>query len=280
MYHTTAMVADYVRSRDWLIDYCGLRVLEDAEVRTPGVNRRGGMVWLGDSSLELGQPLGTDDATARFVRRFGSGMHSVAMQVEDIEATIAHVEARGVRVGARPMPFFILCDPRTTEGIFLEFNDGENHDDPRFGRPVPTAVRPPLLAVRQMAFAGAVAPDPRATAERLADVIGTEVTFARGDTGPGEPAAGVSLGSCTLALYRLPEPEETVRLWGRELSRAQVHLMAFTVPDLETAAATLTGRGIRLLRRDRDYVVPDPSQTGDIPVAFCDRILPGDPRSP
>jgi hypothetical protein len=100
-----------------------------------------------------------------------------------------------------------------------------------------------------MAFAGAVAPDPRASAERLADVIGTEVTFARGDAGPGEPAAGVSLGSCTLALYRLPEPAETVRLWGRELSRAQVHLMAFTVPDLERAAATLTERGIRRVNR-------------------------------
>jgi catechol 2,3-dioxygenase-like lactoylglutathione lyase family enzyme len=278
MYHTTAMVADYVRSRDWLIDFCDLRVLEDAEVRTPGVNRRGGMVWLGDNSLELGQPLGTDDPTARFVQRFGSGMHSVALQVQDIEATIAHVEARGVRVGARPLPFFILCDPRTTEGIFLEFNDHENEADPLAGAAVPPAIRPARLDVRQMAFAGAVAPEPRRVAERLADVIGTEVTFTREGAGPGEPEAGVSLGSCTLALYRLPEPGQSVGLWGKELTRAQVHLMAFTVPDLEQAAKTLSEHGVRLIRRDAEILVPDPAQTGDIPVAFTEKLLPNDPR--
>lgn len=53
-FHTTAMVADYERTRDALIRLAGLRVLEDSRLDDPAIGRRGGMAWLGDNVIEIG----------------------------------------------------------------------------------------------------------------------------------------------------------------------------------------------------------------------------------
>ena len=55
-FHTTAMVADYERTRDALAWLAGSRVLEDHVVADPAIGRRGGMTWIGDNSIELGDP--------------------------------------------------------------------------------------------------------------------------------------------------------------------------------------------------------------------------------
>jgi len=73
LFHGTAMVNDYDATLDWLATYCGCRVLEYSEQLNPGIARRGGMTWMGDNSLELGQPIIPGAASARFVERFGPG---------------------------------------------------------------------------------------------------------------------------------------------------------------------------------------------------------------
>src|SRR5439155_9359569 len=121
LFHSTAMVADYIRARDWLVKFCGCRVLQDDENTNPGVARRGGMTWIGDNCLELGQPILPGAASARFLERFGPGVHSIALQVADIDATVAFLAERGVPVASRPEHRFIFTDPRTTDGILFEW---------------------------------------------------------------------------------------------------------------------------------------------------------------
>src|SRR5262249_24825806 len=98
MFHAIAWVRDYEAARDDRTATVGLRVREDLRVEDPRIARRGGMAWIGDNSLELGQPLMPGTATARFVERHGPGMHSIALQVEDLAATYEHLEAAGVRM--------------------------------------------------------------------------------------------------------------------------------------------------------------------------------------
>src|ERR1700694_1616227 len=100
-FHTTAMVADYERTRDALAWLVGSRALEDEVYPHPALRRRGGMTWIGDNSIELGEPAVPDGAVDRFVQRFGSHMSSIAVQIEDADATIAHLDAVGVRVASR-----------------------------------------------------------------------------------------------------------------------------------------------------------------------------------
>src|SRR3984957_14523331 len=101
LFHSTAMVADYdlaVRNLGVLV---GLASLEYGESTEPGIGRRGGMAWVGDNAIEIGQPI-VEGAADRFVSRFGGGMHSVPLQVEDLEATMAHLQQQEVHIAARP----------------------------------------------------------------------------------------------------------------------------------------------------------------------------------
>jgi hypothetical protein len=270
------MVADYdlaVRNLGTLV---GLTVLEYSESSDPGIGRRGGMCWAGDNSIEIGQPIVEGGAT-QFVSRHGGGMHSLALQVENIQATMAHLEQQEVHIAARPLPEMCFSDPRDTGGVFFQWSTFELDVDPRFGGPQPEPPARVLAPATQHAFVGALVDDPLAWADTYATLLGTTVTFRDPDAAPGRPMAGVSLGDCTLALYPLPGDDSTA-LWGRPYERARTHLVALRVEDLDAAADAVTGAGIAAVRRDADLVVLDPAATGGIQVALTGSLLPGDPR--
>jgi Glyoxalase/Bleomycin resistance protein/Dioxygenase superfamily len=277
MFHATAMVADYDLAVQRLQRLAGLRVLEYGESTQPEVGRRGGMTWIGDNSMEIGQPIVPDGGAARFVARHGGGMHSVAVQVRNLEATMRHLESSGVRVAARPMPEICFSDPRDTDGVFFEWSSLELEVDPRFGGTVPRPQAEPLFDPARVAFVGAVVDDPLRSADRLSALLGTAVTFEDPGAGPDRPAAGVSLGDCTLALYALPGAADA-KLWGRTYHRSRVHLLAVMLGDLAGAAASLAEAGVSLVRAGDGILVPDPRATGGVQIALVDGLLPGDPR--
>ncbi len=90
------------------------------------------MAWAGDNAIEIGQPI-VEGGAAQFVSRFGGGMHSVALQVEDLEATMAHLQQQEVHIAARPRPEMCFTDPRDTGGVFFQWSTFELAVDPRFG---------------------------------------------------------------------------------------------------------------------------------------------------
>ncbi len=279
LFHSTAMVADYDLAVRNLGSLVGLSVLEYGESTEPGIGRRGGMAWAGDNAIEIGQPI-TEGGAAQFVSRFGGGLHSVALQVEDLEATMAHLEAQEVHIAARPRPDMCFTDPRDTGGVFFQWSTFELAVDPRFGGSVPAspATPPPIAPVSEHAYVGALVDDPGAWAERFATLLGTAVTFEHPDAAAGRPEAGVSLGDCTLALFRL-SPAESPGLWWRTYERARTHLVALRVDDLDEAADAVAGAGVAALRTGPDLVVLDPAATGGVQIALTGRLLPGDPRS-
>ncbi len=276
LFHSTAIVADYDRAVMSLEHLVGLQVLEYGESTEPGIGRRGGMAWAGDNAIEIGQPI-VDGGAAQFVSRFGGGMHSIAVQVVDLDATIAFLEANDVRIAARPLPEMCFTDPRDTGGVFLQWSCFELDIDPHFGAPWPAAVPHALAPATHHAFVGALVENPREWAARLATLLGTTVTFNRADAALGHAAAGVSLGDCTLALFGLPG-DDGPALWGRHYGRPRTHLMAFCVEDLSRTAGALAKAGVAAVRSDADLVVLDPAATGGVQVALTASLLPGDPR--
>src|SRR2546429_830383 len=103
MFHATAMGADYDAILDPLARLFGARVMHRQQLEAP-VGRDGGMLWIGDNSIEIGAPYGADSPVRSFVDRFGGGMHSVAVQVPDLAATLRRVEPLGVEVASRIGP--------------------------------------------------------------------------------------------------------------------------------------------------------------------------------
>jgi methylmalonyl-CoA epimerase len=102
----------------------GLRVTDEETVEHEGV--RTAMIPLGESRVELLEPLGPDTAVGRFLSKRGAGLHHVALHVDDIESAWAELQSRGVAIvspsiqtGAGGHLYFFV-HPKSTGGVLLE----------------------------------------------------------------------------------------------------------------------------------------------------------------
>jgi methylmalonyl-CoA epimerase len=59
---------------------------------------RGALVQVGQTRLELLEPLAEDTAVGRFIQRRGEGLHHLALNVSDISGKLKVLEGRGVRL--------------------------------------------------------------------------------------------------------------------------------------------------------------------------------------
>jgi catechol 2,3-dioxygenase-like lactoylglutathione lyase family enzyme len=278
MFHATAMGPDYDAMLDPLARLFGARVMHRQQLEPP-VGRDGGMVWIGDNSIEIGAPFGHDSPVAGFVERFGGGMHSVAVQVADLAATLRRVEPLGVEVAARISPEIVFTRPGATAGLVLEWASHVQDDDPRWGAALLPFTEPPVVAVDRMAFVAAVVADPVADGRRLAEVLDTELVDYGDGLGPDAPRVALDLGDSMLALYPLPPDEETsLAIWGGHHTRARCLALALSVVDQRVAERALAAEGVVVHHRGADgrAVLVDGLP---FPVVLTETLLPGDPRA-
>jgi len=80
----------------------------------------------GDSEIELVQPTTDDSGVARFLAKRGEGIHHICLRVDDIDAAIKAMTAKGLhvlddkpRVGSEGQKY-IFIHPKTTHGVLLE----------------------------------------------------------------------------------------------------------------------------------------------------------------
>src|SRR5258708_499355 len=57
-----------------------------------------------DPLIELVEPAGENSPVARFLRERGGGLHHICYEVEDLEASIEDLRARGALIAKRPLP--------------------------------------------------------------------------------------------------------------------------------------------------------------------------------
>jgi methylmalonyl-CoA epimerase len=81
---------------------------------------------IGDSSIELLESTSPEGVVAKFIEKRGEGIHHIAIEVDDIEATLAKMKAAGFqlidetpRMGAGNMRIAFV-HPRATNGVLLE----------------------------------------------------------------------------------------------------------------------------------------------------------------
>jgi methylmalonyl-CoA/ethylmalonyl-CoA epimerase len=77
-------------------DALGMPLVHRETVAEQGVDAA--LLDVGDSHVELLQPLGSETAVGRFLARRGPGLHHVAYRVEDIEATLNALAGAGIRL--------------------------------------------------------------------------------------------------------------------------------------------------------------------------------------
>ena len=122
--HVGIAVSDLQASLAFFKDVLGLHVELTEEIASQNV--RATFIKTGQSTLELLEATAPESPIARYLEKRGPGMHHVALRVEDIDAALAHLKGRGVRLideRARPgaegaMVAFI--HPSAAHGVLVE----------------------------------------------------------------------------------------------------------------------------------------------------------------
>jgi methylmalonyl-CoA/ethylmalonyl-CoA epimerase len=88
---------------------------------------------IADGNIELISPAG-NESLQRFLEKRGPGLHHVALEVENIEAAIAELEAKGLplidktpRIGARGHKV-AFAHPKAFGGLLVELVEASHHD--------------------------------------------------------------------------------------------------------------------------------------------------------
>lgn len=85
---------------------------------------------LGDTRLELLEPIGADSPIAKFLAKRGPGIHHVCFAVDDLEGALREVASRGFRlVNETPVPGaggkrVAFLHPSAGHGVLIELSEG------------------------------------------------------------------------------------------------------------------------------------------------------------
>jgi methylmalonyl-CoA/ethylmalonyl-CoA epimerase len=84
------------------------------------------MLCIGESKIELLEPLSSDSPVAKFLEKNGQGIHHVAYEVGDIQAAIAKLVAEGARmIDEKPRngahgSLIAFVHPKSSHGVLTE----------------------------------------------------------------------------------------------------------------------------------------------------------------
>lgn len=105
-------------------DALGLQVDFTEEVTEQGV--RVAMLRIGETHIELLEPLSENSPVGKFLEKRGPGIHHVAIEVTDIRASLAQLKEKGTRLidetprrGARGC-LVAFVHPSSANGVLLE----------------------------------------------------------------------------------------------------------------------------------------------------------------
>ena len=113
------------------LSVCGTEIVEDQGVEVA-------MLPIGESRVELLQPLGENSPVARFMEKRGPGIHHICIEVEDIAAQLAEMKAAGAQlIDEQPRRgagghLIAFVHPKSTSGVLIELvqkdlNEGDHH---------------------------------------------------------------------------------------------------------------------------------------------------------
>ena len=121
--HVAIVVRDIEESLKFWEEQLGLK-LDHIEV-VPTQHSRVAFIPVGDSEVELVQPTSSDSGLAAYLEKRGEGMHHICFEVDDIDAKLAELKEKGVRLinetaevlPGRKMAFI---HPKAGNGVLIE----------------------------------------------------------------------------------------------------------------------------------------------------------------
>lgn len=96
VHHVGVVVRDMEQAMRFYRDMLGLPVHKVEVMHDQGV--KAALLTLGDSEIELLEPVVTDNGVARYLEKKGEGLHHICFQVDDVERDLAALKARGTEM--------------------------------------------------------------------------------------------------------------------------------------------------------------------------------------
>ena len=125
--HIGIAVANLDEAFAFYRDALGLEVEAPEEVASQRV--RAHLISAGGASLELLEATSGDSAIAKFITRRGPGLHHITLRVDDLDAALASLKARGVRLidevprrGAHGSRIAFI-HPSASHGVLVELKE-------------------------------------------------------------------------------------------------------------------------------------------------------------
>ena len=122
--HVGIAVADLGAALAFYRDALGLEVEPPEDVTSQRV--RAHFILTGQAALELLEATAGDSPIAKYVQKRGPGLHHITLSVDDIDAALAQLKARGVRlidetarVGAHGS-LVAFIHPSSAHGVLVE----------------------------------------------------------------------------------------------------------------------------------------------------------------
>jgi methylmalonyl-CoA/ethylmalonyl-CoA epimerase len=96
IHHVGVVVRDMEQAMRFYRDTLGLRLHTLQTIEEQGV--KAALLSIGDSEIELLEPVVPDTGVARYLERRGEGLHHVCFEVDSVDRDLASLKAKGVEL--------------------------------------------------------------------------------------------------------------------------------------------------------------------------------------
>lgn len=125
--HIGVAIKDIKKGLEFYEGYLNLKISEPIDVPTQKV--RIAFMQIGNTKLELIQPLGEDSTVHKFIKKKGEGIHHISFLVDNIEEALIELKEKKVklidqkpRIGATGKKIAFL-HPENSSGVLIELKE-------------------------------------------------------------------------------------------------------------------------------------------------------------
>ena len=124
IHHVGVVVPNLDASLKFWRDALGLHLTKSATIEEQGV--RAALLKVGESEIELLEPLDAENGVGKFLSRRGGGLHHVCFESNGVDADLEAARAKGIQlIDQKPRPGLagMICflHPKATRGVLVEY---------------------------------------------------------------------------------------------------------------------------------------------------------------
>ena len=124
IHHVGIVVRDIDTAYAFYRDTLSLPVHKEDIIQDQGV--KAALLTIGESEIELLQPIADNTGVARFIEQRGEGLHHLCFATDDVAAALATAKTKGLPViDQQPRPGLagMICflHPKASHGVLVEY---------------------------------------------------------------------------------------------------------------------------------------------------------------